>query len=213
MRELREIGWSGGLDKILGALDGKAHLSAHDIRNLHLSFWMAGAFGGWYGLASERAPLRVCARKCKAMIKTIFCCLLLTVGAFGQTAHERDDPELAKLVALEHLWNEAQVNRDERALEGMIADTFSNTEWDGEVSQRGKFLADIKDPKFKPDLVTIQDVKVNLYHNTGVVTGSYHTKGSYNGKPYDHVGRFTDTWVLEDGKWECVASHTSLLKK
>ena len=147
------------------------------------------------------------------MIKTIFCCLLLTMGAFGQTAHEKDDPELAKLVALEHLWNEAQVNRDERALEGMIADTFSNTEWDGEVSQRGKFLADIKDPKFKPDLVTIRDVKVNLYRNAGVVTGAYHTKGSYNGKPYDHLGRFTDTWVLEDGKWECVASHTSLLKK
>ena len=59
----------------------------------------------------------------------------------------------------------------------------------------------------------IQDLKVNLYHNAGVVTGVYHTKGSYNGKPYDHLGRFTDTWIFNDGKWECVASHTSLLKK
>jgi hypothetical protein len=146
-------------------------------------------------------------------LNTILCCLLLTLAAFPQTAHERDDPQSTKLVVLEHLWNDAQVHRDERALEGMIADSFSDTEWDGEVSERGKFLADIKDPKFKPDLVTIQDVKVNLYHNTGVVTGVYHTKGSYNGKPYDHLGRFTDTWILEDGKWECVASHTSLLKK
>jgi hypothetical protein len=39
------------------------------------------------------------------------------------------------------------------------------------------------------------------------------TQGSYNGKPYDHVGRFTDTWILQDGTWQCVASHTSLLKK
>jgi hypothetical protein len=146
-------------------------------------------------------------------IKAILCCLLLAIGALAQTARDKDDPQSTKLVVLEHLWNEAQVHRDERALEGMIADSFSNTEWDGEVSERGKFLADIKDPKFKPDLVTIQDVKVNLYHNAGVVTGSYHTKGSYNGKPYDHLGRFTDTWVFEDGKWECVASHTSLLKK
>jgi len=116
-------------------------------------------------------------------------------------------------MVLEHVWNEAQVNRDAPVLDALVAGTFTNTEYDGEVSDKTKFLADIKDPKFKPDLVTIQDVKVSLYHNTGVVTGSYHTKGSYNGKPYDHLGRFTDTWVFEDGKWECVASHTSLLKK
>jgi hypothetical protein len=181
---------------------------------------MAEAFADCYVVASVCAPP---ARTVSAVIelnmiklntiKTVVCCLLLTLAARAQTPRDKDDPQSTKLVVLEHLWNEAQVHRDERALEGMIADSFSNTEWDGEVSERGKFLADIKDPKFKPDLVTIQDVKVSLYHNTGVVTGSYHTKGSYNGKPYDHLGRFTDTWVLEDGKWECVASHTSLLKK
>jgi hypothetical protein len=151
----------------------------------------------------------------KATVKPICCCLLFTLGAFAQIgrARDRDDPEVTRLIALEHLWNDAQVSRDQRALEGMISDTFVNTEWDGEVSERGKFLADIKDPKFKPSLVTIQDLRVNLYRNTGVVTGSYHTQGSYNGKPYDHVGRFTDTWILQDGTWQCVASHTSLLKK
>jgi ketosteroid isomerase-like protein len=146
-------------------------------------------------------------------IKSIVCSLLLTLGAFGQTVRDKDDPEATKLVVLEHLWNEAQVNRDKQALEGMIADSFVDTEWDGDVSERGKFLADIKDPKFKSDLVAIQDLKVHLYRNTGVVTGVYHAKGSYNGKPYDHLGRFTDTWILEDGRWECVASHTSLIRK
>lgn len=149
---------------------------------------------------------------CKSM-KLVCCCLLLTLGAFGQLGRGEKDPEVPRLIALEHLWNDAQVSHDERALEGMIADTFVDTEWDGEVSERGKFLADIKDPQFKPTLVSIQDLRVNVYRNAGIVTGMYHTKGSYNGKPYDHVGRFTDTWILEDGKWQCVASHTSLLKK
>ena len=147
------------------------------------------------------------------IINLLFCCFLLTLSASGQIARDKDDPQAAKLVVLEHLWNEAQVNRDQRALEGMIADSFVDTEWDGDVSERGKFLADIKDPKFKPTLVTIQDLKVNLYSSTGIVTGVYHTKGSYNGKPYDHLGRFTDTWIFQDSKWECVASHTSLVKK
>ena len=30
---------------------------------------------------------------------------------------------------------------------------------------------------------------------------------------YEHFGRFTDTWMLENGRWQCVASHTSLVKK
>src|SRR5271170_7817443 len=103
-------------------------------------------------LASVRAPpVRNCKRMIKTniikpTIKTIVCCLLLILGALAQTL-DKDDPQSTKLVVLEHLWNEAQVHRDERALEGMIADSFSNTEWDGEVSERGKFLADIKDPE------------------------------------------------------------------
>jgi len=118
-----------------------------------------------------------------------------------------------KLLALERLWNESQVTRDANALSSMIADRFVNTEWDGEVSSRGKFLEEIADPQFKADLLNIEDVKVNVYHDTAIVTGIYHSKGTYRGKPYDHMGRFTDTWVYEESKWQCVASHTSLLKK
>ena len=46
-------------------------------------------------------------------------------------------------------WNEAQVNRDSGALERLVAEPV-NTEYDGEVSDRSKFLADIRDPEFKP---------------------------------------------------------------
>jgi ketosteroid isomerase-like protein len=95
----------------------------------------------------------------------------------------------------------------------MIADRFVNTEWDGTTSTRDKFLADIRDPEFKPAALTIQDVHVMSYHDTAVVIGTYHAKGTYEGKPYDHLGRFTDTWIYDSGKWQCVASHTSLMKK
>jgi len=88
-----------------------------------------------------------------------------------------------------------------------------NTEWDGTVSDKQHFLSDIRDPLFKPTLTTIQDVKMNFFGDTAVVTGTYHTAGTYQGKPYDHVGRFTDTWVMDMGKWQCVSSHTSLIKK
>jgi hypothetical protein len=113
----------------------------------------------------------------------------------------------------QRLRNEAQVHRDTQALASMIGDKFVDTEWDGEVSDRGKFLADIADPKFEATSLTMQDVRVNFFQNTALDTGTYHAKGSYQGKSYDHVGRFTDTWVFADAKGQCVASHTSLLQK
>jgi ketosteroid isomerase-like protein len=146
------------------------------------------------------------------MIRTLCCCLLLTLGSVAMAAQQAD-PRQSKLVILEHLWNEAQVNRDSAALEALVSSRFVNTEWDGEVSDKQRFLADIKDPRFKPTVANIQDVKMNFFGDTAVVTGTYHTQGTYQGKPYDHLGRFTDTWILDAGTWQCVASHTSLLKK
>lgn len=143
---------------------------------------------------------------------TILCCLLLALGSAGLAAQQAD-PRESKLLVLEHMWNEAQVHRDASALEALVDSRFVNTEWDGEVSDKQKFLVDIKDPLFKPSVAMIQDVKMNFFGDTAVITGIYHVAGTYQGKPYDHVGRFTDTWVLDLAKWQCVASHTSLLKK
>jgi ketosteroid isomerase-like protein len=145
-------------------------------------------------------------------IQAICAFIVITLGSIAMAAQQSDARE-AKLLVLERLWNEAQVNRDSAALDALVAERFVNTEYDGEVSDKTRFLSDIKDPLFKPSSVTIQDVKVTLYGDTAIVVGNYHAKGTYQGRPYDHLGRFTDTWVLDGDKWQCVASHTSLLRK
>lgn len=154
-------------------------------------------------------------RTSKTMLRATCCCLLLALAVSGTAAAQKakDDSQETKLLIMEHLWNEAQVNRDARVLDAMVGSEFVNTEYDGEVSDKAKFLADIKDPQFKPTSLTIQDVKVNMYADAAVVVGIYRTKGTYQGKPYEHFGRFTDTWVYTEGRWQCVASHTSLLRK
>jgi len=152
-------------------------------------------------------------RSGSSIIKVAACCLLTILSAAAQTSKASSSADAANLVALERLWNQAQVIRDSAAVASMIGDKFVNTEWDGEVTDRGRFLADFADPKFQPTIMSIDDVKVEMYGATAIVVGNYHTKGTYGGKPYEHFGRFTDTWLFEDGKWLCVASHTSLLKK
>ncbi len=148
------------------------------------------------------------------MLKPSFLFLLAVSCAFAQAPKAVSySAETSNLIALERAWNQAQVSRDSRAIAAMIGDRFVNTEYDGEVSNRGKFLADFADPKFAPSLMNIDGLEVEMYATTAVVTGNYHTKGLYASKPYEHFGRFTDTWVFQESKWLCVASHSSLVKK
>jgi Domain of unknown function (DUF4440) len=119
----------------------------------------------------------------------------------------------SKILALENAWNQAQLHHDAAALDQLLPATFVNTDYDGTVMNKVQFLADLKDPAYQASLVVNQDVKIHSYRNAAVVTGTYHTKGKYKGRPFEHWGRFTDTWIFQDGIWQCVASHSSLIKK
>jgi hypothetical protein len=79
------------------------------------------------------------------MLRIVGCCLLLTVCSWVTFA-QQTDPREDKLLVLERMWNEAQVNRDAAALDALVDSRFVNTEWDGGVSDKQHFLADIRDP-------------------------------------------------------------------
>lgn len=140
-------------------------------------------------------------------------CLCLVAGSLVLAQKSSPHGNEALLIALENAWNQAQLHHDSKALDDLVADTFINTDNDGVFQTKAQFLADNKDPAYAPTVIANSDVKIFLYDNAAVVAGTYHAKGTNKGKPFDHYGRFTDTWVYTGGKWLCVASHTSPLKK
>jgi hypothetical protein len=134
--------------------------------------------------------------------------LAVSLRAFGA-----EPPEEGKILALENAWNQAQLHHDASALDGLLPATFVYTDIDGTVMNKSQFLTDLRDPGYQATLVTNQDVKIFSYPGSAVATGTYHTKGKYKGKPFEHWGRFTDMWVFQNKLWQCVASHTSLIRK
>jgi len=121
------------------------------------------------------------------------------------------ETDKAKLFALENAWNLAQLQRDSRALQALLSDRYVYTDYDGTVMNKGQFLTDNKDPDYKPTVVTNEEMQVITYSNVAIVIGKYHTKGTYRDKPFEHWGRFTDTWVYENNNWQCLATHTGLV--
>ena len=134
----------------------------------------------------------------------------ISLCAFAPAA---DNVDAGKILALENAWNQAQLHHDANALSQLLPSTFVYTDYDGTVEDKAQFLKDLKDPDYQANLVANENVKVIPYNKAAVVTGTYHTKGKYKGKPFEHWGRFTDMWLFQDGMWQCVASHTNLIKK
>lgn len=139
--------------------------------------------------------------------------LVCSLAGYAQAPIGNPKAERSKLIALENAWNQAQLHHDGAAMERLVSDTFVYTDWDGTVMNKAKFISDVKDTSTEMTLVANDGVNVYFYPGVAVVTGSYHAKGSSEGKGFDHHGRFTDTWILQEGQWVCVASHTNLVKK
>ena len=132
-------------------------------------------------------------------------------AAQNPTESARRDESL--LIALENAWNQAQLHHDSKALDGLLADTFISTDNDGTLTTKAQFLADNNDLSYAPTVMTNTYDKVFVYGNAAVVAGIYNAKGLSKDRLFDHHGRFTDTWIYMNGRWVCVATHTSVLKK
>jgi uncharacterized protein (TIGR02246 family) len=140
---------------------------------------------------------------------------LIGLLSLGSAAWSKDnaggDTEKA-VVGLEQQWLQSQKTNNPDLVAPLLADKFVNTTSDGKVTDRAESLANAKATKY--DSVDYDDVKVAVFGDTAIATGDFKAKGTDpSGKPLDAHERFTDTWVkMKNGKWQCVASHQSLIK-
>lgn len=148
-----------------------------------------------------------------AKIGLIAGCVLLSGVLAAWAPQNNATADASKLIALENAWNQAQVHHDAKAVSNLVSDSFIYTDYDGTVMNKADFLKDLKDPDYRASLVANDGVRVFSYVNAAIVVGTYHSKGTYKRQPFEHYGRFTDTWLYLDNKWQCVASHTNLIKK
>ena len=138
--------------------------------------------------------------------------LLLSSLALPQTFAQSDGDE-SKIIAFENLWNQMQVAHDADAMSKMLDPEFVLTDYDGSIMNKAQLLASIRDTSNQLTTEVSEGMKLFRHGDTVVVIGATHEKGTLKGKPYQHNGRFTDTWIKRDAQWLCVASHLALIPK
>lgn len=131
------------------------------------------------------------------------------LGAARQTT--RQNGEEGRIIALESAWDQAEQNKDAAALANLLADNIVYVDYDGSISTKQHFLADVKSADVTGEQINNEGVTVHLYDNVAVSTGIYRDKGMEKGKPFSRRGRFTNVWLNQNGKWECIASQSTLI--
>lgn len=148
------------------------------------------------------------------MKKTWMWCLigLLSLGIATRSQAQQTGGTEKAVAALEQQWLQGQKTNNPDLVAPLLANKTVVTEADGKVLDKEGTLAVYK--KTKWDSAEYTDVKVTVFGDTAIATGGFKGKGTdAAGKPFDVNERWTDTWMkMPSGKWQCVASHASLVK-
>jgi len=147
------------------------------------------------------------------MSSRVAACLLFVAFAVPSLAQQARDSEAEKtrILALENAWNLAEEHKDAQALDGLLADSLVYIDYDGTLMDKAQFMASVRAPSLQPQQIVNESMTVQVYKESAVVTGVYREKGVNKGKPYLRRGRFTDTWINQNGTWVCVASQSTLM--
>jgi uncharacterized protein (TIGR02246 family) len=136
--------------------------------------------------------------------------LVFSVASIAQTPAQTQIASVEQeLIKLENEANDAWVKHDVQAYARLLADDYISTDWDGVVANTAQDLESLKSDKNTTTSLVAEDFKVRVYGDAAVVTFRMISKSKVEGKEKTVQRRFTDTWIKRDGRWQCVAVHSS----
>jgi len=150
------------------------------------------------------------------MKRTSLWCLLalLSLGSASLSQAQQASGATEKaILALEDKWEQSEKTNNPDLVAPLLADKFVETSRSGKVHNKAEFLAEERATKYSS--VEYLDMKVTAFGDTAIATGGLKLQGTgESSKPFDIHIRWTDTWVkMPDGKWQCVATHSSDIEK
>jgi len=142
-----------------------------------------------------------------------FLSLVFLAAMPAQAKQPKADPDAATsqtLQATEQAWLNAEKNHDSAAFEKLVADDWIAITPDGKSQTKAERAAEIKSAGTVS--ATLGDMKVRVFGDTAVVTGTDDETTMKDGKKSSDHYVWTDVFVKRNGKWLAVASQTALIK-
>lgn len=139
------------------------------------------------------------------------CCVMVATWALTASAPQRAPAQSDQqvLIALEHGWNEAFYRKDVAFIEKILADEFIATYDDGSRGDKAKELALATEFNQRVESAIPDEFTVRVFRDTAVVWLTLKLVGIKQGQRSELTLRYTDVWVMRDGRWQCVSSQST----
>ena len=153
--------------------------------------------------------------KIKLSVLKVLGVLVVTIGiATGANAQAPKSQEsiAATIKELSTDWSTAMLKGDASILERIWATDFIYVEPNGKRFNKAEGIAGMKNSTEKLTSAVAGSIDVRVYGGGTVAVdiGDYKEAGTdKDGKPFERLSRFTNVWVLKEGKWQCVSGHAS----
>ena len=136
----------------------------------------------------------------------------LVLPVFGVARADAPSVE-QNLMQMERDWTQAGLKKDAASLDKIIADGWVAIGFDGKTVTKAEVMADLKSGASAIQSVELGTMKVRVFGNTAVVTGSDTEKSTYKGK--DSSGKYvwTDVFVMRQDRWQAAASQSTKVEK
>ena len=139
------------------------------------------------------------------------CCVL--AAAWTVTTFASQEPPVKSdqqvLIALEQRWNEAFYRNDVASIRTILADEFIATYDDGARGDKAKELALAAEFNQQVESAIQDEFTVRVYRDTAVVWFTLRVVGVKQGQRAELTLRYTDVWVIRDGRWQCVSTQST----
>ena len=111
---------------------------------------------------------------------------------------------------MENEWAKADNTKDTKVLDRILADDWTYLGATG-IQTKAQHLADLKSGGGGLEFETLADIKVRVFGDTAVVSGSAEQRSS--NKQNDTSGHYvwTDVFVKRHGRWQAVNSQDTLV--
>lgn len=99
----------------------------------------------------------------------------------------------------------AMVARDVRALDPMLASDLHYCHSTGQVENEAQFLETIRTQRLRYDAIDLKEINVRHSGDLALVTGLANVRVAVGSDSQQFDLRYTDAYVLRDGRWQLVA--------
>ncbi|MEO5721463.1 MAG: DUF4440 domain-containing protein [Chthoniobacterales bacterium] len=122
---------------------------------------------------------------------------------------EKEKSLPATVPEAEKQWAAAIAKHDIATIESLLANDYVGVTSAGRVVKKAAVIADLKKDKNTYDSVTNSRLETRAHGDATVVVGTTNQRGKdAAGRAFNYTYRWTDIWVKQDGRWQCVASQS-----